>query len=357
MKLRVGILGATGMVGQRFIALLEHHPWFEVAVVAASARSAGKKYGQAVEGRWSQAGAIPARVRDLPVAAVEHEVAAIASQADFVFSAIEADKEVVARLEEEYASAGLPVVSNNSAHRWTPDVPLLMPEVNPEHTDLIGEQQERRGWHKGFIVVKPNCSIQCIVPLLKAWERFTPEQVVVSTYQALSAAGKTLATWPEMRDNIIPFIGGEEEKSECELLKILSRIEDGQFVLPKTLKISATCIRVPVSDGHLAAISIGFKIKPTREELIAALGEFKNPLKELKLPSAPEPFITYFEEANRPQTKLDRDLGRGMGVAVGRLRPDSVLDFKCVALSHNTIRGAAGGAILAAELLHAKGYV
>lgn len=356
-KLRVGILGATGMVGQRFITLLENHPWFEVAAVAASARSAGKLYREAVGERWAQKAPIPPIVADLLVQAVDADSKIIASNVDFVFSAIEADKEAIKRLEETYAGLGLPVVSNNSAHRSTPDVPMIMPEINPEHLAMIERQRQNRGWKKGLIVVKPNCSIQSVVPLLKAWEAWAPKQAFVSTYQALSGAGKTLATWPEMEDNVIPLISGEEEKTEHEPLKILSHFDGKNFIAPAEPTISATCVRVPVSDGHLVSLFIRFAQKASKDELIEALRSFHNPLKELGLPSAPQQLLTYFEEENRPQTKLDRDLEKGMGISVGRLRPDPLFDWKCVALSHNTIRGAAGGAILVAELLHAKGFI
>lgn len=338
-KIKVGILGATGMVGQRLISLLENHPWFEVSVVAASRRSAGKKLG------------------NFTILSVEDDVDVIAQKCNFVFCAIDADKDFIKKIEETYAKKGLPVVSNNSAHRWTSDVPMIIPEINPEHLDIISVQKKNRGWGRGFIVVKPNCSIQSYVPLLHAWKEFKPKRVIVSTYQAISGAGKTFETWPEMVDNVIPYIGGEEEKSEKEPAKIFSKIQKGKFVLSKTPKISASCIRVPVLDGHLATINVQFDKKVSKERLISALENFKNPLAKLNLPSAPKNFITYFTEDNRPQTKLDRDLYKGMGISVGRVREDSVLGWKCVALSHNTIRGAAGGSILNAELLVKKGYI
>ena len=356
-KIPIGILGATGMVGQRLITLLADHPWFEIVCLAASERSAGKSYAQAVTDHWSQKIAIPESVSGMVVQSVERGVAAIGRSVRLVFCAIEADKELIKKIEEAYASAGMAVVSNNSAHRWTDDVPMIMPEVNPHHLAIIDTQRKRRGWKKGFIITKPNCSIQCYVPLLRAWEKFDPQTVVVSTYQAISGAGKTLETWPEMLDNVIPYIGGEEEKSEQEPSKVLAQITDGGFRLADTPKISATCIRVPVSDGHMASVGIQFGNEADKDGLIDAIRNFKNPLDELELPSAPRPFITYFEENDRPQTRLDRDLHNGMGISVGRIRKDSVLGWKCVALSHNTLRGAAGGSVLNAELLVKKGWV
>ncbi|MEK7128659.1 MAG: aspartate-semialdehyde dehydrogenase [Patescibacteria group bacterium] len=338
-KIPVGILGATGMVGQKFISLLKNHPWFEVTVVAASRKSAGKKMGS------------------FTIYSVEDDINIISQKCRLVFSATDADKEFIKKIEENYAGKGVFVVSNNSAHRWTADIPMIIPEINSEHLDIIPIQQKNRGWTSGFIVVKPNCSLQSYIPLLYVWKDFLPKEVIVSTYQAISGAGKTFETWSEIADNIIPFIGGEEEKSEKEPSKILGKIKNGKFVLKNGLKISANCIRVPVSDGHMAAINIKFGKKVSKEKLIEALKNFKNPLGELNLPSAPKPFLTYFEEENRPQTKLDRDLQRGMGISVGRIREDSVFDWKCVALSHNTIRGAAGGAILTAELLVKRGYI
>lgn len=356
-KIRVGILGATGMVGQRLISLLKNHPWFVVTCVAASERSVGKTYGEAVNGRWTQKGEIPENIKKLNVFSVEKDVKIICESCSFVFCAIDAPKDFIKNIEEKYASNGLPVVSNNSAHRWSLDVPMIMPEINPDHLDIIPIQKKNRGWTTGFIVTKPNCSIQSYVPLLSAWSKFKPLKIITSTYQAISGAGKTFSTWPEMTDNVIPYIGGEEEKSEKEPSKILGKIEENKFVLENVLQISANCIRVPVSDGHLATINIQFEKKPSKEELIEALNYFKNPLSGLDLPSSPEKFLTYFEESDRPQTKLDRDLYNGMGISVGRIREDFVLDWKCVALSHNTIRGAAGGGILTAELLVKKGYI
>jgi aspartate-semialdehyde dehydrogenase len=356
-RIPVAILGATGMVGQRLITLLADHPWFEIACLAASERSAGQSYAQAAGDRWSQKTAIPDGVSAMAVQSVEHDVAAISRNVRLVFCAIEADKELIKKIEEAYASAGVAVVSNNSAHRWTDDVPMIMPEVNPHHLAMIDVQRKKRGWKAGLIITKPNCSIQCYVPLLRAWEKFHPQTVVVSTYQAISGAGKTFETWPEMLDNVIPYIGGEEEKSEQEPSKVLANIADGGFRLADAPKISATCIRVPVSDGHMASVGIKFGKEADKDSLIDALRNFKNPLDELELPSAPRPFITYFEEDNRPQTRLDRDLHHGMGISVGRIRKDSVLDWKCVALSHNTLRGAASGSVLNAELLVKKGWV
>lgn len=338
-KIKVGILGATGMVGQRFISLLKNHPYFTVACVAASRKSVGKKLGS------------------MTLYSVEDDIETISKKCRLVFSAIDAEKDFIKKIEEAYAERGVVVVSNNSAHRWTSDIPMIIPEINPEHLDIIPIQKKNRGWDNGFIVVKPNCSLQSYVPLLHAWKSFIPKEVIVSTYQAISGAGKTFESWPEMLDNVIPYIGGEEEKSEKEPKKIFGKIKGKKIVLNNMLKISANCIRVPASDGHMAVINIKFGKKVNKEKLIQALKDFKNPLEGLDLPSAPKTFITYFEEENRPQTKLDRDLFGGMGISAGRLREDSVLGWKVVALSHNTIRGAAGGAILTAELLVKKGYI
>ncbi len=355
-KLRVGILGATGMVGQRFISLLENHPWFEVTTVAASPRSAGKTYEEAVGGRWKMTTPMPEAVKNLIVANV-NEVEKVASQVDFVFSAVDMTKDEIKAIEEAYAKTETPVVSNNSAHRWTPDVPMVVPELNPEHLEVIASQKERLGTKKGFIVVKPNCSIQSYTPMLHALKEFEPQVVVATTYQAISGAGKTFAEWPEMVDNVIPYIGGEEEKSEQEPLRIWGKVEDGVIKKAEGPVITTQCIRVPVSDGHTAAVFVSFKTKPTKEQILKAWKEFKGLPQELKLPSAPEQFITYFEEDNRPQAKLDRDTEKGMGVFAGRLREDTVYDYKFVGLSHNTKRGAAGGAVLIAELLYAQKYI
>jgi len=357
MKIPIGILGATGTVGQRFIQLLENHPWFQVVCVAASPRSAGKLYSEAVKDRWVVESAIPGRIGNLKVFDVEAEQKEIAEQTAFTFSAISLDKAKVREIENSYAETGIPVISCNSAHRWTEDVPMIMPEINPQHVDLITIQKKNRSWEKGFIAVKPNCSIQSYVPVIEALKSFIPEKVIVSTYQAISGAGKTFETFPEISDNIIPFIKGEERKSEDEPMKIWGKIIDGKLEIAKKPKISSNCVRVPVSDGHLAAVNISFEIKPSREQFIEAIANFENPISGLELPSAPEPFLEYFEQEDRPQTALDRMLGNGMGIAVGRLRKDTVLDWKFIALSHNTLRGAAGGAILIAELLMKKGFI
>jgi aspartate-semialdehyde dehydrogenase len=356
-KTPVGILGSTGMVGQRFIALLANHPWFEVRAVAASSRSAGKTYAAAVKNRWLMDTPIPESVKKHHVLSVADDLAKIKAQVSFVFSCIEAEQDDIKKMEEMYAAADLPVVSNNSAHRWTKDVPMIIPEINPAHTDIIPVQQKNRGWHKGLIAVKPNCSIQSYVPALHALTDFKPHEVIVTTLQAISGAGKNFNTWPEMVDNSIPYIGGEEEKSEEEPMKIWGKIKEGNIENAKLPKISATCIRVPASDGHMASVSVKFGKKPTKEEILEAWNHFDNPLKEYNLPAAPVPFIKYFEEDDRPQTRLDRDYAKGMGITLGRLREDPNMDWKFVALSHNTLRGAAGGAILLAELLKAQGYI
>lgn len=356
-KLKVGVLGATGMVGQRFVTLLADHPWFEPVEVAASPRSAGKTYREAVEGRWTQAGVdIPANVADLVVRNV-NDIDAIADRVDFVVSALDMDKGEIRDLEDAYAKKETPVVSNNSAHRWTPDVPMIIPEINPDHADVIPAQRKRLGTSRGFVSVKPNCSIQPYVPAFQALWDFGPTRATVCTYQALSGASKTPETYPEMADNVIPFIGGEEEKSADEPLKIWGHIENGEIVKADTPIISAQCVRVPVTDGHLAATSVSFERKPPRDEVIARWNAFQGSKKAEGLPSAPNPFVVYREEDDRPQTRLDRDFGDGMGVTIGRLRDDTVFDYKFVALSHNTVRGAAGGAVLMAELLKAQGYL
>ena len=355
-KLRVGILGATGMVGQRFIALLENHPWYEVVTVAASARSAGKTYEEAVGDNWKMDTPMPEAVKNLVVMNV-NEVEEVAAGVDFVFSAVNMSKDEIKAIEEEYAKTETPVVSNNSAHRWTPDVPMVVPEINPEHFDVIEFQKQRLGTKRGFIAVKPNCSIQSYAPVLTAWKEFEPYEVVATTYQAISGAGKTFKDWPEMVGNIIPFIGGEEEKSEQEPLRIWGKIEDGVIVKAKEPVITCQCIRVPVLNGHTAAVFVKFRKKPTKEQLIEKIRTFKGLPQELKLPSAPEHFMQYLEEDNRPQVSLDVDFENGMGVSVGRLREGTVYDYKFVGLSHNTVRGAAGGAVLCAELLTAKGYI
>ena len=355
-KLRVGILGGTGMVGQRFISLLENHPWYEVTAIAASPRSAGLTYEQAVGNRWKMAKPMPEAVKNIVVMNV-NEVEKVAAGVDFVFSAVDMSKDEIKAIEEAYAKTETPVVSNNSAHRWTPDVPMVVPEINPEHFEVIKDQKKRLGTQRGFVAVKPNCSIQSYAPVLTAWKEFEPTEVVATTYQAISGAGKTFKDWPEMVENIIPCIGGEEEKSEQEPLRLWGKVENGQIVKAECPVITTQCIRVPVLDGHTAAVFVRFGKKPTKEQLIEKLKSFKGLPQELKLPSAPKQFIQYLEEDNRPQVKLDVNYENGMGISVGRLRPDTVYDYKFVGLSHNTVRGAAGGAILCAELLTAQGYI
>lgn len=356
-KLKVGILGATGMVGQRFVTLLADHPHFEIVAVAASPRSAGKTFQEAVEGRWSQINTpIPQHVAEMIVHRVD-EIETISNQVDFVCCALDMEKEDIRNLEDAYAKAETPVISNNSAHRWTPDVPMFIPEINPEHVEIIPAQRKRLGTTNGFIAVKPNCSIQPYVPAFHALAEFGPTKASVCTYQAISGAGKTFETYPEMVDNVIPFIGGEEEKSMNEPLKIWGDIVKGEIVPARTPLISAQCIRVPVTDGHMAAVSVSFETKPSADEVISCWREFKGDPRGTGLPLSPSPFLTYFDEENRPQTKLDRDAGNGMGVTLGRLRDDNVFDYRFIALSHNTVRGAAGGAVLMAELLHREGYL
>ena len=355
-KLKVGILGATGMVGQRFISLLENHPWFEVVTVAASPRSAGKTYEEAVGGRWKMDTPMPEAVKKLVVMDI-HEVEKVAATVDFVFSAVDMTKEEIKAIEEEYAKTETPVVSNNSAHRWTPDVPMVVPEINADHFEVIKDQKKRLGTTRGFIAVKPNCSIQSYAPCLAAWKEFGPKELVVTTYQAISGAGKTFKDWPEMVENIIPFIGGEEEKSEQEPLRLFGKVVDGKIEKATAPLITTQCIRVPVLDGHTAAVFVNFEKKPTKEEIIDRWENFKGLPQELNLPSAPKQFIRYMEEDNRPQVKLDIDFENGMGISMGRLREDTMFDYKFVGLSHNTVRGAAGGAVLCAELLTAQGYI
>ncbi|ULO10443.1 aspartate-semialdehyde dehydrogenase [Paenibacillus sp. 19GGS1-52] len=355
-KLKVGIVGGTGMVGQRFIELLENHPWFEVVAIAASPNSAGRTYEEAVSGRWKLASALPESVKKIMVKDAS-KVDEVAAEVDFIFCAVDMKKDEIKALEEAYARTGTPVISNNSAHRWTPDVPMVIPEINPEHLEVIAQQRKRLGTTTGFIAVKPNCSIQSYMPTLHALNDFKPTKVVVTTYQAISGAGKTFADWPEMLDNVIPYIGGEEEKSEQEPLRIWGSIEDGAIVKSELPIITSQCIRVPVADGHLAAVFVSFEKKPSKEEILNLWKTFKGRPQELELPSAPKQFITYFEEENRPQTRLDRDIEKGMGISAGRLREDTLYDYKFVSLSHNTLRGAAGGAVLIAELLKAEGYI
>ena len=355
-KLKVGILGGTGMVGQRFISLLENHPWFEVVAIAASPRSAGKTYEEAVGGRWKMTTPMPEAVKQLVVMNV-NEVDKVASLVDFVFSAVDMSKEEIRAIEDEYAKTETPVVSNNSAHRWTPDVPMVVPEINPEHFEVIEAQKKRLGTTRGFVAVKPNCSIQSYAPALFALKEFGPTEVVATTYQAISGAGKTFKDWPEMVENIIPYIGGEEEKSEQEPLRMFGKVVDGQIVKAQSPKITTQCIRVPVLNGHTAAVFVNFEKKPTKEEIIDRWENFKGLPQELDLPSAPKQFIRYMEEDNRPQVQLDVDYENGMGVSMGRLREDRIYDYKFIGLSHNTVRGAAGGAVLCAELLTAQGYI
>ena len=354
-KLKVGVIGATGMVGQRFLTLLDNHPFFEVTALAASARSAGKTYREAVGNRWKLKTAMPQYAADMLVhdAANIEEMKALCSM---VFCAVDMKKEDIRALEDAYAKAEIPVVSNNSAHRWTPDVPMVIPEINDAHLAVIEAQKKRLGTKRGFVAVKPNCSIQSYVPALTALLEFEPYEVVATTYQAISGAGKTFNEWPEMIDNVIPFIGGEEEKSEQEPLRVWGHVENGEIVKREGITITTQCIRVPVTDGHTAAVFVKFRKKPTKEQILAAWKSFKGKPQELTLPHAPAQFITYFEEDNRPQAALDRDIYGGMGVTVGRLREDSVYDYKFVGLSHHTLRGAAGGAGLIAELLYKKGY-
>ncbi len=355
-KLKAGILGGTGMVGQRFIALLEHHPWFEVTAIAASPRSAGKTYAEAVGDRWKMDTPMPEAVKNLVVMNV-NEVEKVAAGVDFVFSAVDMTKEEIRKIEEDYARTETPVVSNNSAHRWTPDVPMMVPEINPGHARVIEAQRKRLGTARGFVAVKPNCSIQSYAPVLTAWKEYEPYEVVATTYQAISGAGKTFKDWPEMEGNIIPYIGGEEEKSEKEPLRLWGEIVDGQIVPAASPVITCQCIRVPVLNGHTAAVFVKFRKKPSKEQLIEKLVNFSGEPQRLGLPSAPKQFIRYMEEDNRPQVSLDVDYENGMGISVGRLREDTVYDYKFVGLSHNTVRGAAGGAILCAELLKAQGYI
>jgi len=354
-KLKVGVLGGTGMVGQRFITLLENHPWFEVTTIAASQKSAGQTYENAVKGRWKLETPVPDRVKNIVVKNI-YEISAIAEEVDLVFCAVDMKKDEILALEEQYARAEVPVMSNNSAHRWTDDVPMIIPEINPEHAEIIESQRKRLGTKRGFIAVKSNCSLQSYVPAIHALNEFEPQKVLACTYQAISGAGKTFKDWPEMLDNVIPYIGGEEEKSEQEPLKIWGKIQDGKIVKATSPVITAQCYRVPVLDGHMAAVFATFKKKPSMDEILGCWKEFKGKPQLLNLPSAPKQYLNYFEEPDRPQTRLDRNLENGMAVSLGRLRPDTLFDYKFTCLSHNTLRGAAGGAILMAELLRAEGY-
>ena len=353
---KAGIIGATGMVGQRFATLLENHPWFEVTALAASPRSAGKTYEEAVGNRWAMTSPMPEKMKNMVVLNAVDDIEKIAGLVDFVFCAVDMKKDEIKALEEKYAKAEIPVVSNNSANRGTPDVPMVVPEINDDHIQIIESQRKRLGTKKGFIAVKSNCSIQSYVPALNPLMEYGITKVLACTYQAISGAGKTFETWPEMLDNLIPFIGGEEEKSEQEPLKVWGHIEGDKIVNAQTPSITTQCLRVPVSDGHTAAVFVSFDKKPSKEEILNKWAAFKGAPQELDLPSAPKQFIHYFEEDNRPQAKLDRNLEGGMAVSVGRLREDTQYDYKFVCLSHNTLRGAAGGGVLLAELLAAKGY-
>ena len=353
-KMKVGVVGATGMVGQRFLTLLENHPYFEVVALAASARSAGKSYKEAVGERWKMSTPMPEKYADMIV--YDAQNIEEMKKCSFVFCAVDMKKDEIRALEEAYAKAEIPVVSNNSAHRWTPDVPMVIPEINDSHLEAIEAQRKRLGTKRGFIAVKPNCSIQSYVPAITPLLKYKPSIILATTYQAISGAGKTFREWPEMIDNVIPYIGGEEEKSEQEPLKIWGKVENGEVVKADAPLITTQCIRGPVSDGHTAAVFVKFEKKPTKEEIIKAWAEYQGKAQELELPSAPKQFITYFEEDNRPQAKLDRDIYGGMGITLGRLREDTVFDYKFVGLSHNTLRGAAGGAVLIAELLYKLGY-
>ncbi len=355
-KIRAGIIGATGMVGQRFITLIENHPYFDLTALIASPSSAGKTYGEAVKGRWMMNAPISEKIANMVVLNAE-DIESVKPHVDFVFCAVNMSKDATKALEEAYAKAEIPVVSNNSANRGTKDVPMLIPEINFAHTAVIEAQKERLGTKKGFISVKPNCSIQSYVPALEPLRKYGIKAVNVTTFQAISGAGKNFETWPEMVDNVIPYIGGEEEKSEKEPLKVWGTVENGEIVNATSPVISAQCIRVPASDGHLAAVSVSFENKPTIEQIKADWAEYVGEAQRLELPLAPEKFLTYFEEDNRPQTGLDRDLYGGMGISIGRLREDTIFDYKFVCLSHNTLRGAAGGAVLGAELLYRQGYL
>ena len=353
----VGIIGATGMVGQRFIELLADHPWFKIKVLAASGRSAGKPYREAVGSKWVMESDIPQNVADIVVMDATEDAEKIAKSVDFVFCAVNMKKDEIRALEEKYAKLECPVISNNSAHRHTPDVPMIIPEINPEHLEIIDFQKKRLGTQRGFIAVKSNCSIQSYVPALHPLKKYGIKKVLATTYQAISGAGKTFETWPEMVDNLIPYIGGEEEKSELEPLKVWGKIENGEIVDAKEPSITTQCLRVPVSNGHTAAVFVSFDNKPSIEEIKEAWKNFKGAPQDLELPHAPKQFLHYFEEDDRPQSRLDRMLEGGMAVSVGRLRPDTQYDYKFVSLSHNTLRGAAGGGVLLAELLAKKGYL
>ncbi|MDR1589775.1 MAG: aspartate-semialdehyde dehydrogenase [Oscillospiraceae bacterium] len=356
-KYKVGVVGATGMVGQRFVTLLDKHPWFELTAVAASSRSAGKSYEAAVDGRWAMEAPIPDAARGMTVVSAEYDVDLITERVDFVFSAVDMKKDDIRALEERYAKAECPVISNNSAHRWTPDVPMVIPEVNPEHLEIIAAQRKRLGTERGFIAVKSNCSIQNYVPALHPLIDFGPERVLACTYQGISGAGKTFRTWPEMVDNVIPLIPGEEEKSECEPLKVWGHVEGGAIVSASSPAVTTQCVRVPVTDGHMAAVFVSFERKPSIDEIKRRWAEFSGRPQALELPSAPKQFLHYFEEPDRPQTRPDRMLEGGMAISIGRLRADTQYDYKFICLAHNTLRAAAGGGVLLAELLCAEGYI
>lgn len=355
-KIKVGVLGATGMIGQKFVALLENHPFFEVVVLAASARSAGKTYKEEMKDRWIISDEIPSYIENIVIEEVEKDKRKISRKVDLVFSAMNMDSEKIREIELYYAQKGIGVISNNSAHRWTEDVAMILPEVNEHHTELIDIQRKNRGWQKGFIVTKSNCSIQSYVSVLKILKDLDPYEVIVTSMQAISGAGKNFDSWPEMVDNIIPYIEKEEEKSEKEPLKIFGDIVDGKIKL-SNLKISATCVRVPVLDGHMANVRVNFKKNTSKEEIIHKIENFKNPIEKYNLPSHPKEFVKYLEQPNRPQIQLDKNFEGGMGITMGRLQEDDIMDFKFISLAHNTVRGAAGGAILLAELLVAKGYL
>jgi len=356
-EFNVAVVGATGMVGQRFITLLNEHPWFHIKVLAASARSAGKTYEEAVNGRWAMTTEMPEKVKKLVVKDAVADKEEIAKEVDFIFCAVDMKKDEIRALEEAYAKLECPVISNNSAHRHTDDVPMIIPEINPEHAEIIEAQKKRLGTKRGFIAVKSNCSLQSYVPALHPLKKYGIKDVVACTYQAISGAGKTFERWPEILDNVIPYIGGEEEKSEVEPMKIWGTMQDGKIVDATEPRITAQCLRVPVSDGHTAAVFVSFENKPSIDEIKKAWADFAGEPQALNLPSAPKQFLNYFEENDRPQAKLDRNLEGGMAVSVGRLREDKIYDYKFVCLSHNTLRGAAGGAVLMAELLAAKGYL
>lgn len=356
-KYKVGVIGGTGMVGQRYISLLENHPWFELSVIAASSRSAGKTYEEAVAGRWAMNFPIPEKAKPLIVYDAIADMKRIAKQVDLVFCAVDMPKDEIRELEDNYAKCEVAVVSNNSAHRWTPDVPMVIPELNPEHLDVIKYQRRRLGCSRGFVAVKSNCSIQNYVPALHPLRDFGLNKVLVCTYQSISGAGKTFERWPEMIDNVIPYIGGEEEKSEKEPMRIWGCLSNGVIIPATSPAITAQCIRVPTTDGHMSAAFVSFDRKPEIEEILERWNKFEGLPQQLKLPSAPTKFLNYFVESDRPQTKLDRGLEKGMAVSIGRLRPDTQYDYKFVCLSHNTLRGAAGGAVLLAELLCAQGYI